>query len=277
MRSHQVHLNFIYISQQLLRASRRYRFLQLAGRRMDGRCRRTAIRTRGGADRRRAFGSSVHHALVTFGFALIMMAAQASKVPAADIQQINFGPHILYVPKAWMTRAGVTAYAPPNIMVQKPQPTAIDATDLSFRPGDNWLPYGSHDLPDLIRVRYGKRYSSSPLNQQFKRWLDEAASREPDSDGFVRVAASPANRGQPPMREIFLYKGYLNKLGEPLAVEAQNMDSPLGNRWPSTVTIGIHSDIGLQYYFSNRKFSESLWWDLYQHVLALFDYLQTPK
>lgn len=244
---------------------------------MDGRCPRTAIRTRGGADRRRAFGSSVRRAFVTFAF-MLTMVAQASKVPAADdIQQINLGPHLLFVPMAWMTAAGVTAYAPPNIMVQKPQPIAIDATDLSFRPGENWLPYGNHDLPDLIRVRYGRRSSSSPLNQQFKRWLDEAASREPDSNGFVRVAASPANRAGPPMQEIFLYKGYLNKLGEPLAVEAQNIDLPLGKRWPSTVTIGIQSDIGLQYHFSDRKFPESLWWDLYQHVLAFFDYLQTPK
>jgi hypothetical protein len=208
------------------------------------------------------------------------LTAYAPNVRAADdIQQVKLGPHTFYVPKSWMQGGAITAYAPPQTMVQQPQPDAIHATALSIRPREDWKPYGRRDLPELIRVGYAEGVVPLPplLGMQRKQLLDEASSMKADGDGFVRVGVGSSEPGKQLASETFLYKGYLNNLGEPLVVLSNNTETPFGHHYPSSVTISPQADLGLQYRFDNKEFPENTWWPLYQRVLAFLDYLQTPK
>lgn len=150
----------------------------------------------------------------------------------------------------------------------------IAATTLDFWPGVYWEPYGARDLPKIIEINYGP---GSPRAQEEKHWLDAAASQEPNSAGFVRVNAGFSNREETPQTETFLYKGYLNKFGEPLIVDSVNIEAPNGGRYLSHVTIRIQQDLTLTYHFNNQQFSENTWWPLYQRVLAFLEFLQTPR
>ena len=213
----------------------------------------------------------------------LAITVQASVLLAADdIQQIKLGPHIFYLPKEWMqgdrtprAQGMILAQNPPNPPVKQAQSRPIDATKLDIWPGVAWQPYRAADLPKIIEIIYGTM-GRSPRVQQQKRWLDEAATREPDRTGFVRVGVSFANPGVPYF-ETFLYKGYLNKVGEPLIVHSNNVESPNSGHYLSHVTIRIQQDLGLTYHFSNQEFPESSWWALYERVIAFLEFLQTPK
>jgi hypothetical protein len=216
--------------------------------------------------------------------AVLVLTAQSPNVRAADdIQQIKLGPHVFYVPEAWMQHARdaflgqgrVLALAPPNIAVDKAHPGSIDATHIGIWPGVYWQPYGARDLPKAIEIISSS--GRSPPDEQAKLWLDQAASQEPDSDGFVRVETGFANPGEAPQWETFLYKGYLNKVGEPLVIHSNNMETPHGGRYLSDVTIRTQPDLILAYHFDNEQFRKNTWWGLYQRVIAFIDYLQTPK
>jgi hypothetical protein len=223
----------------------------------------------------RSRGSRNIVCLVVASALALAVSVHTSELFAADeIQQIKLGPHIFYVPEAWMTGAGVTAFIRPQGMVEKPQSTVIEADSLSFRPSDNWQPYPKHELPDFIHVSYMPWrqlvQTSGPIktaDRQLQKWMAEAARSTPDQDGFVRVEAYG----------VFLYKASLNSLLGPLVVASNNVDLTPGRRLPSTVSFVTNSHIGGQYRFDNTKFPESTWWELYEHVLAFVDYLQKPK
>ena len=220
---------------------------------------------------------SVLSLLVAAAVALTMMA-QASSVRAADdIQIINLGPHAFYVPKAWMQGMAVTASLRPKGRVRQPQSTAIDAAELLFSPGEDWRPYGRRELPDFIHIIYARRARPPPLDAQTKQWIADSASLPPDSYGFVRVAAGYIKPGERPNWEMFLYKGFLDKFGEPTVVTSDNTELSPGYRAPSIVNVTISVDMSIQYRFSNKNFPESTWWDLHQRTLAFVDYLQTQK
>jgi hypothetical protein len=195
---------------------------------------------------------------------------------AEDVQQTSLGPHTFYVPKAWVHGGAVIGIAPSRTVLDA-QSAPIEATTLAFRPQNDWKPYGLREMPEMVILQYVPRTGPPPLDKQRKDWLDQAAALDPDGDGFVRVATGFTKPGEPPQWEAFLYKGYLNKFGEPLVVVSDNMDYPLGNRAPSTVNITWHDDVGMEYRFDNRKFPRNTWWALYQRVLAFLDYLQMPK
>ena len=215
--------------------------------------------------------------LVAAAVALTMLA-QASNVRAADdIQIINLGPHVFYVPKAWMQGMAVTASLRPKGTVRQPQSTAIDAAELLFSPREDWQPYGRRELPDFIRIIYALRDRPPPLDAQTKKWIADSASLPPDSFGFVRVAVGFIKPGEGPNWEKFLYKGFLNKFGEPMVVTSDNTELSPGYRAPSIVNLTTDVDMGIQYRFSSKKFPESTWWDLHQRTLAFVDYLQTRK
>jgi hypothetical protein len=165
----------------------------------------------------------------------------------------------------------------PNRIIRKPQANPIEAITLGLLPQANWQPYGQRQLPESIDVDLLRAGVPPPLDQQTRQWLDQSISREPDSDGFVRVSLASSKPGETPTYETFLYKGYLNNLGRPLIIMAENWDYPLGNRAPSNVYITMQSDLSVHYRFDNRKFPKNAWWDLYQRVLAFIDYMQTPK
>ena len=244
---------------------------------MKADCSRLSIRTRIRSGPCSASARNVLSLLVAAAVALTMIA-QASNVRAADdIQIINLGPHVFYVPKTWMQGIAVTAYLRPKGMVQQPQPTAIDTTELSLRPGEDWQPYGRRELPDLIRIGYVPRKGPPPLNAQAKKWIAELASLPPDNYGFVRVAVGFIKPGEGPQWEAFLYKGFLNKFSEPMVVISNSTELSNGYRAPSIVNVTISVDMGIQYSFDNRKFPESTWWDLHQRTLTFVDYLQTRK
>jgi hypothetical protein len=146
--------------------------------------------------------------VVAGAFALAMTAQTSMLFAADDIQQIKLGPRTLYIPKSWMQGGAVTAYAPPQTMVQQPQPDPIIATSLSIRPREDWKPYGRHELPELIRVGYGPRTAPLPpplatLQQQL---LDKASSMKLDADGFVRTMADPTNPTKQLALETFVYR-----------------------------------------------------------------------
>jgi hypothetical protein len=209
-------------------------------------------------------------------FAMAAMAlaitAQAFAAQAADdIQQIKLGSHVFYVPKAWMSGGPVMANSSQG-SIMEPQPSPVEAANLTFRPTESWRPYGSNELPALVSLTYAPMTGRSILDQRYAKWLDEAVSRSVDNDGFVRVASA-----LPLAEETFLYKGYLNEFGEPLIVQAHNGNYGLGNRSLSIVIIKARADIVLQYRFDNRKFPENTWWPLYQRVIAFIDDLQKPK
>jgi hypothetical protein len=215
--------------------------------------------------------------LLAASIALTMIALASSVRAAEDIQIINLGPHVFYVPKAWMRGMDVTAYLRPKGMLREPQPTAIDAAELLFSPGEDWQPYGRRELPDFIRIIYAPRDGPPPLDAQTKKWIADSASLLPDNYGFVRVAVGFIKPGEGPNWEKFLYKGYLSKFGEPMVVTSDNTELSPGYRAPSIVNLTINVDMGIQYRFSNKKFPESTWWDLHQRTLAFVDYLQTRK
>jgi hypothetical protein len=219
----------------------------------------------------------LYPALFVVVAATMLAVVVTTALAVDDIQQIKLGPHILYVPKAWMAAAGVTAFLRPQGMIQKPQAATIETDSVAFRPGEDWSPLSSRDLPDLIRFHYGRRYPNSPLDQQLKQWLDAVASLAADEYGFSHVAVGSAKPDERPTSEILVYKGYLNEFGEPLVVQSDNLEPIPGKRFPSKVLIGIQTDITAEYRFNNKQFPESTWRDLYQHVLAFFDYLQKPK
>jgi hypothetical protein len=205
------------------------------------------------------------------GLALATMAQATASFAADNIQQIKLGSHVFYVPKAWMSGGPVMANSSQG-SIMEPQPSPVEAANLTFRPSEGWRPYGSNELPALVSLTYAPMTGRSILDQRYAKWLDEAVSRSVDNDGFVRVASAP-----PLAEETFLYKGYLNEFGEPLIVQAHNGDYGLGNRSLSIVVIKARADIVLQYRFDNRKFPENTWWDLYKRVIAFLEYLQTPK
>jgi hypothetical protein len=209
---------------------------------------------------------------------LILLALPVGSIAAEQIQQIVLGPYSFYVPYSWIQNGRVIAYAPPRTEYQSPQPTAIEGTDLSFRPAADWQPYGDRDLPSLISVRHSTRVGAKPpLDAQHEHWLAVAASSKSDENGFARVEPDVSQLARGATREIYIYKNYLNEIGEPLVVVSNNFDFPSGGRTPSSVLIDVRDDLGLRYDFDNRKFQEKQWWDLYQRVLAFLDYTQKPK
>jgi hypothetical protein len=215
--------------------------------------------------------------LIAAAVALTMMA-QASNVRAADdIQVINLGPHVFYVPKAWMQGMAVTASLRPKGTVRQPQSTAIDAAELVFSPGEDWQPYGRRELPDFIRIIHAPWERPPPLDAHIKKLIADSATLAPDSYGFVRVLPEVVKSDATPAFETFLYKGFLNKFGEPMVVSSNNTELSSGYRGPSVVNVTISVDMGIQYDFDNKKFPESTWWDLYQRTLTFVDYLQTQK
>jgi hypothetical protein len=218
-------------------------------------------------------------AVYLFGSVVLIVIAGGSKALAAeDIQQINLGQYAFYFPKAWMKDGLVVAYNRPSGRVQEPQPNPIEARDLSIRPWWGWKPYGKAELPDLIRLSHAApRTGRPPLNPEIKKWIEEAPSLKEDSDGFARVAVGFTKPGEQPAWEKFLYKGYANKLGEPLVVDSNNVETPFGQHYPSSVTISLEDDLDLQYRFENKVFPESAWWPLYQRTLAFIDFLRMPK
>jgi hypothetical protein len=195
---------------------------------------------------------------------------------AEDVQVINLGPHTFYVPKSWMQSYGTfTAFAHPRTMVDRPQSTPIDASDLAIRPSaaaGNWGAFDRRDLPDLIGMIYASGAHRDPMLEVHRRWLDDAASQKGDESGFVRVATGFIKPGEPLQWERYVYKGYQSAYGEPLMVVSSNL-----SLIPSTVNISLYPDISIEYRFSNKKFPRSTWWNLYQRVVAFLDFLQTPK
>ncbi len=214
-------------------------------------------------------------------FVLIAVCAGGLRA-SEDIQQIRLGPHVFYLPKIWMRDklpgAGtVTVQKSRRNATDTAQSGPIDASKLDIWPGVYWQPYGARDLPRVIEIIYDSSHGRSPLAEREKRRLDQAALREPDADGFVRVKSGFVEPGRPPQWETFLYKGYTNKIGEPLVVHSNNLEAPRGDRYLSDVNIGTDSDLFLMYHFDNAKFPKSKWWPLYQKVLAFIDFLQARK
>jgi hypothetical protein len=211
------------------------------------------------------------------GWLVLLLALLILTPPALgadDIQLFNLGPHAFYVPKAWMGSGAFHALGARSD-VSRPQPAPIVAMDLIIFPryerSAQWDRFALRDLPDFIRISYsaGTRLL---ISEKHRRAIEQAASMEPDQDGFVRIATGFTRPGEPPQWERFVYKDYLNVLGEPLVVESDN-DHP----FPSVVRITLQSDLRLEYRFDNRKFPREVWWDLYQRVVAFLDYLQVPK
>ena len=205
---------------------------------------------------------------------------------ADDIQLIRLHDQSFFIPKSWMARHNINAVRATDGGGTKgswsePQADPIEATDLIFVGPDqnaaivrDW----TDPLPSLIvflSYRDTPVYRSS-IDPETKKWLDIAASQSADTDGFVRVWKGFAEPGQQPQSEKFLYKGYLNKLGHPLVVFSDNLKTPFENKG-SRVDIAVERDLSLIYKFSNKKFPENTWWDLYKNTLAFLTYLQKPK
>lgn len=197
-----------------------------------------------------------------------------------DIQQINLGPYAFYVPKDWMLdQTTVTASRPPNIRFNKLQSTPFDATELGLQPRSGWpKPYSSNELPRNIVFNYVPGQGPLTVDAKTKEWLAQTKSQEADSDGFVRISLGAPTPSNPPAFEIFIYKGYLDKFGLPLVVELVNTSTPSGERYLSFVPdAALQPDMWVRYDFDNTKFPKNTWWRLYQRMLALAEYLQTPK
>jgi hypothetical protein len=209
---------------------------------------------------------------------LCALMATAFGAHADDgIQIIRLHEHSFFIPKSWMG-AGVdaeraTCGGSVEGTWRKPQAEPIDATEIGLVHPDRTpaiLRYWTDPLPSMIRV---STYCDTPtdlsiLRPEMKKMLEATASEPADADGFVRIYLS---------QEKFLYRGYLNKLGHPLIIFSNNMETPFGDHYASDVFIPFERHLMLRYQFSNRKFPENTWWDLYQHTLAFLDYLQKPK
>jgi hypothetical protein len=204
------------------------------------------------------------------------MPPSASSAQAVDdIQRIHLGPHTFYVPKSWMKPQSFVANAA-RTMIDRPQPSDIVASTLGIEPRRvpaYWGPSDRLDGPDLIILDYGTGAGTGrpPLEIERQRWFEQAASLEPDREGFVRVGTGFTKPGEPPQWERFVYKGYRNALGDAFVVDSSN------TTYPSSVGISFAPDMTLRYRFNNEKVPERAWWGLYQHVLAFLDHLQMPK
>jgi hypothetical protein len=218
----------------------------------------------------------------------LYVAAPASSAFADDgAQQINLGTQTFYVPKSWMLgmrntppKGGiVSAYRPPNLTIDKAQLAPINATEIAIQPGEHWQkPYDLDELPQFIIINYVQRDRPPSSDEQTKHWINQANSQKADADGFVRVTPIAFASDHPPALEAFLYKGYLNKFGEPLVIHSNNIDAPGGQRYLSSVYgISLQTDMWVRYDFDNSKFPKNTWWDLYQRVLGLINFLQTPR
>ncbi len=234
---------------------------------------------------RRHRGSSAGILLVV-GVLCTPLASAVAANAEGDIQLIRLNSYSFFVPKTWMAAGGVTAERATNGggslgTWRKPQADPIDATDLTFlRPDRNpailrdWI----DPLPSIVHVY---SYRDAPLDFSIlrpdrKKWLEVAASQAPDANGFVRVWPDVKPEQQTSL-ETLLYKGYLNKVGQPLVVFSTNVETPFADHYPSDVFIPVERDLALRYSFSNKSFPENAWWELYQHTLEFLDYLQKPK
>jgi hypothetical protein len=203
-----------------------------------------------------------------------------------DIQLIRLNSHSFFIPKPWMAGGGVSVERATNggstERRWKPQAEPIDGTDLTLiNPGESsaivrdW----TDPLASLIHLSSYREtlVDFAQLGIEAKMWLEIAASQPADADGFVRVWAGFAKPSQEPFYEKFVYKGYLNKVGQPLIIVSYNTETPFADHFPSDVFIAVEHDLMLRYQFSNKKYPESTWWDLYQHTLAFLSYMQRPK
>jgi hypothetical protein len=226
----------------------------------------------------------------------VLCALVAHAVPAHaanEIQLIRLNNQSFFVPKSWMARHTVIAERATDGGGSKgrwsePQAEPIDATELTFLGPDQnaaILRDWTDPLPSLILI---SSYRDEPrdfsgLLPETKKWLDVAASQPPDADGFVRVWPDFAKPGEQPPDETFVYKGYLNEVGQPLVIFSTNLpllsnfNAPGTHQYPSDAFIAVKRDLRLRYKFSNERFPENTWWDLYQHTLAFLEYLQKPK
>jgi hypothetical protein len=200
-----------------------------------------------------------------------------------DVQLIRLNGRSFFIPKPWFAGGGISAERATDGgstkgYWQKPQSEPIDATGFGFIYPDknsaiarDW----TYPLPSLIRI---STYRDTPtdaarLLPETKKFLEVAASQAADADGFVRVWPDLAKAAT----EKFLYKGYLNKIGQPLIIFSNNVETPFADHYSSDVFIAIEHDLSLRFSFSNVKFPESTWFGLYQHTIAFVDYLQKSK
>lgn len=202
-----------------------------------------------------------------------------------DIQLIRLNSYSFFVPKSWMGAVSAeraTNSGSSNGSWSKPQTEPIDATDITLvypERSSAIRRYWNDPLPSLIHI---STYRDTPvdlsiLRSETKKWLEVAGSQPADADGFVRVWAGFAKPGQQPQSEKLVYKGYLNKVGQPLVIFSNNVATPFADHYPSDVFIPVERDLMLRYSFSNKKFPENSWWALYQQTLAFLDYLRKPK
>jgi hypothetical protein len=208
-----------------------------------------------------------------------LLASACGVYAEDDIQLIRLHSQSFFIPKSWMGNGVNAERATDGGGTKgswwKSQTEPIDATDITLAIRQYW----PDPLPPLIHI---SSYRDTPtdasrLLPETKKWLEVAASQPADANGFVRVWAGFAKPGQQPQSEKFLYKGYLNKVGQPLIIFSDNLETPFADHFPSDVIIPIERDLTLRYLFSNKQFPENTWWNLYQHTLAFVDYLQKPK
>lgn len=217
-----------------------------------------------------------------------LMASTGRANADSDVQLIRFNNQSFFIPKSWMVRLGAinAVRATPGGGIEgrwsEPQAEPIDATDLTLMAPDRnaaIVKVWTEPLPSLIHISSyrGTPRDLSGLLPETKKSLDIAASKPADADGFVRVWPEFAKPGQQSPFERFLYKGYLNQLGQPLIIFSDNLETPLGVRYPSDVYIVVKRDLSLHYMFSNKEFPINAWWNLYKQTRAFLDYLQNPK
>jgi hypothetical protein len=216
-----------------------------------------------------------------------LIAPTAVAYADGDVQLIRLNGRSFFIPKPWFAGGGISAERATDGgstkgYWQKPQSEPIDATGFGFIYPDknsaiarDW----TDPLPSLIRI---STYRDTPtdaarLLPETKKFLEVAASQAADADGFVRVSVGFAKPEQQPATEKFLYKGYLNKIGQPLIIFSNNVETPFADHYSSDVIIALEHDLSLRFSFSNVKFPESTWFGLYQHTIAFVDYMQKSK
>lgn len=209
---------------------------------------------------------------ITAALALAMTLHASELLAADEIQQLKIGTQILYVPKPWIGFDSVWAGASSGAEIKIPQPGIVDVAQLTMRPNFKWRDFNFGGFPKFILIGYSPApppQSKNKLSDKDKRMLEDAESQTPDRYGFVRIATGFIKPGEPPTWERFLYKGYRTKYGEALIVDSSNTPGV----W-SSAGVRARDDMRVQYLFTSP---ENTWWDLYQHVIAFLDYLQTPK
>lgn len=198
-------------------------------------------------------------------------------------QLVHFGVYNFYIPKSWWAEGGIwltlrDRSQPSGARTwSKPSDEPITADEISIKvtrvdkKPSTMQQAWPHPLPELIILEYAPGpHGKSPPEQEVEKLNDSSDLTEVTEDCFTKVRSLGKDD------EIFVCKGYRNKIGRQLILDLDSADL-MGNRMPSSVSILIEPDVSLRYRFSNKTYPQNTWAALYRSTIDLIEYLQKAE